>query len=101
MILQAPYTSYACSHAYLFIFEFENPGKATLYTEYIIHDLISTVGNVGGTLGIFIGFSFSGFIGFALNLILKLINFFEKKKRFNRVTDIQESSKGTGCAEKT
>ena len=31
--------------------------------------MTSTLGNVGGTLGLFIGFSFSGLISYALHLI--------------------------------
>ena len=33
-----------------------------VYEEYIIIDAISMIGSVGGTLGLFIGFSFSNII---------------------------------------
>ena len=47
------------------------PGKVVLHTEYYLYDFISTLGNVGGTLGLFIGFSFTGAFSYFLNLITK------------------------------
>ena len=41
-----------------------------LRTEYHLYDFISTLGNVGGTLGLFIGFSFSGTISYILSFIV-------------------------------
>ena len=74
------------------MFEFENPGKVTLHTEYILYDLISMVGNVGGTLGLFIGFSFSGLIAFALKSFLKMTEYIEK--RSNKIAEQGETSSG-------
>ena len=74
------------------MFRFENPGKVTLHTEYILYDLISMVGNVGGTLGLFIGFSFTGLIAFALQSFLKIMEYIEK--RSNKITEQQETSIG-------
>jgi len=45
-----------------------------LNTEYLLYDGISTLGNVGGTLGLFVGFSFTGSISFILNFIISRIN---------------------------
>ena len=42
--------------------------------EYLIHDTLSLVGTVGGTLGLFVGFSFYDSISMAINL------FFDKLK---------------------
>ena len=36
--------------------------KTEVYKEYLIYDVIGMVGMVGGTLGLFIGFSFSNFL---------------------------------------
>ena len=74
------------------MFEFENPGKVTLHTEYILYDLISMVGNVGGTLGLFIGFSFTGLIAFVLQSFLKIMEYIEK--RSNKITEQGETSSG-------
>ena len=46
-------------------FEYEiSSNLMTLYEEYLIHDAISMVGSVGGTLGMCIGFSFTGLISY-------------------------------------
>ena len=50
------------------------------------------VGNVGGTLGLFIGFSFSGLIAFALKSCVKLMEYVEK--RSNKITEQQKTSSG-------
>ena len=74
------------------MFRFENPGKVTVHTEYTLYDYISTIGNVGGTLGLFIGFSFSGLIAFALQSFLKIMEYIEK--RSNKITEQEEISIG-------
>ena len=65
-------------------------------TEYLLHDFISTLGNVGGTLGLFIGFSFSGLISYVLNGILKIVDYTNEwigsKKDQTKVTVVQEKS---------
>ena len=43
-------------------------------TEYFIYDTLSMVGTVGGTLGLFVGFSFYNFISMIIDL------FFDKLK---------------------
>ena len=43
-------------------------------TEYFIYDTLSMVGTVGGTLGLFVGFSFYDFISMVIDL------FFDKLK---------------------
>ena len=75
---------------------FANPGKVTVNTEYLLYDFISTLGNVGGTLGLFIGFSFSGLISYVLNGILKIVDSMNEwigsKKDQTKVTIVQEKS---------
>ena len=57
---------------------FAPPLTSTLYEEYLIYDVFGTIGSVGGTLGIFIGFSFSG--------VLSLItSFFKNLKRVSHL----------------
>ena len=50
------------------------------------------VGNVGGTLGLFIGFSLTGLNAFALQSFLKIMEYIEK--RSNKITEQQETSSG-------
>ena len=64
--------NYACTHAYEFWYIYSTPRRIELHTEYYLYDFISMLGNVGGSLGLFVGFSFSGAIGYLLNIILKI-----------------------------
>ena len=41
--------------------------STTVYEEYLIYDVISMIGSVGGTLGMCIGFSFTGLISHLMN----------------------------------
>ena len=45
-----------------FSYEIDPPKKVTVYQEYIVYDAIGIIGSVGGTFGLFIGFSFTGMI---------------------------------------
>ena len=54
------------------------PKTVTVHEEYLIYDTIGLIGSVGGTLGMFIGFSFSNAIGTFMKNIVRLKNkFFE------------------------
>ena len=59
-----------------FQYKFVTPLFAEVYEEYIIYDFISMIGSVGGTLGLFVGFSFS-------NILMCLISYV--KLLFNKV----------------
>ena len=48
---------------------YSRPRTVSLYEEYLIYDLIGMVGSVGGTLGMFIGFSF-------YDVIVRMANYF-------------------------
>ena len=50
-------------------YQFEHDQDVIVYEEYLIYDTINMIGSLGGTLGIFIGFSFSN----VLNVILSFI----------------------------
>ena len=52
-------------------YRFAYPQVLTIYQEYLIYDGIGMIGSVGGTLGMFIGFSFSN----AISSILKFLQF--------------------------
>ena len=56
-----------------FWFWYRTADDAKIFTEYLIHDANSMVGSIGGTLGLFIGFSFNNVISF---VIKKLQNHF-------------------------
>ena len=55
-------------------YRFAYPQVLTIYQEYLIYDSIGMIGSVGGTLGMFIGFSFSNAISSILNYLLLKVN---------------------------
>ena len=52
-------------------YQFDSPETVTLYEEYLIHNEISLIAYVGGTLGMCIGFSFTNVVTSILNFIKK------------------------------
>ena len=50
--------------------------KVQVHEEYLLYDITGVIGSVGGTLGLFIGFSFWTFIGYITNGIKKFANKF-------------------------
>ena len=58
-----------------FAYNFAPPKTETVHEEYLIYDAIGLIGSVGGTLGMFIGFSFSNTIG----TLMKHIEVLSKK----------------------
>ena len=44
-----------------------------MYQEYVVYDAIGIIGSVGGTLGLFIGFSFSGLISGLIEFCSKYV----------------------------
>ena len=62
-------------HELQFLYNFAPPKTTTVHEEYLIYDAIGLLGSVGGTLGMCIGFSFSG----VLNSLLSVISSFKEK----------------------
>ena len=50
-----------------------------VHEEYLIYDEIGLIGSVGGTLGIFIGFSFSGVVTCFINIVQQVKNIIKIK----------------------
>ena len=50
---------------------FQIPEVITIYEEYLIYDFNGMLGSIGGTLGLFVGFSFSSIIQLFINLLKK------------------------------
>ena len=58
-----------------FKFSYEIPSNSTtLFEEYYICDAVNAIGSVGGTLGMFIGFSFTGLISFLMTILKNVIS---------------------------
>ena len=49
------------------IYYFGSPEYTKVFEEYLIMNEMGLIGNVGGTLGMFIGFSFTGVIAFVIS----------------------------------
>ena len=62
-----------------FRYKFSPHNSTTIYEEYLVYDSISMIGSVGGTLGMCIGFSFTGLISPLINLLQQLMEFIKKK----------------------
>ena len=59
------------SQDHAFWFWYKTDDDEHIYIEYLIYDSNSMIGAVGGTLGLFIGFSFNNVITFVINKIQK------------------------------
>ena len=56
----------------IFWYSFNEPSYVKVYEEYLIYDTLGMIGSVGGTLGLFIGFSFMNVITFLINTMEKI-----------------------------
>ena len=56
-------------YSYSFRYRFTPPHTEKIYEEYLIYDIVSMVGSVGGNLGMWIGFSFTGIISNLMKII--------------------------------
>ena len=57
---------------------YANKIQKHVYKEYLAWTGASIVGNVGGLLGLWVGFSFTGFVSGAINCLFELCNFMKK-----------------------
>ena len=61
------------SHVVYLGYSFAPPRTVTIHEEYLIYDTIGLIGSIGGTLGMFIGFSFSSTLG----ALMQKLNYFK------------------------
>ena len=62
-----------------FIFRFSS-NKRLVYEEILILDEIGLIGSLGGSLGLFVGFSFFGYVMPLLEALLdKVVDFFQRR----------------------
>ena len=55
--------------SYIYLYNFLPPAMTVHYQERLVFDLVGMIGSVGGTLGMCIGFSFSGITSDFLNFL--------------------------------
>ena len=55
-------------------YEFEEPGTMTVNEEYFVISTFGFIGYIGGTLGMFIGFDFFGFLTLVLSFLKGLFS---------------------------
>ena len=72
-------STYGNNAAFGFQYSFPVTKAITVHKEYVIYDAISMIGSVGGTLGMFIGFSFTGLIPSIMKLLQNVFDFIEVK----------------------
>ena len=46
-----------------------DPAQVQVFEEYLIYDTVAMIGSIGGTMGLFIGFSCSGISSSVINLL--------------------------------
>ena len=56
-------------YSYSFRYRFTPPHTEKIFEEYLIYDIFNMVGSVGGNLGMWIGFSFTGIISNLMKII--------------------------------
>ena len=64
---------------HMFAFIYHSSNSTTFYEEYWVYDGINAIGSVGGTLGMCIGFSFTGLISSLLNTLQHSIFYIKAK----------------------
>ena len=70
---------------------FANPQSVKVYEEYLIYDRIGLIGTIGGTLGMFIGFSFTGVVTCFIKF-LKNLKTFRKTISFHSIGNCPNSA---------
>ena len=60
-------------HVVKFAYSFSLPRTTIVFDEYLILDTIAMIGSIGGTLGLFVGFSFSNVSSYVINAMKTLI----------------------------
>ena len=63
--------------------------KIKVEEEYLIHDFVGMLGSIGGTLGLFVGFSFLSGISYILKYVQVFIKEFISKKS-NKLDDVKK-----------
>ena len=74
---------------------FPSPPKVSAKEEYLIYDLISMIGAIGGTLGLCIGFSFWELFGFIVKCAEVAMR---DKDPFNKITTVKSNNQTTAMA---
>ena len=64
-----------------FAYFFSPPKTVAISEEYLIYDFVGMLGSIGGTLGMFIGFSFFGALSFLLNQMKTFLEYFKDIKK--------------------
>ena len=72
MMYEKFYLQQPIDNAYVITLYYLYDSFTTVHEEYLVYDLITMIGSVGGTLGMCIGFSFTGMISWILSHILRM-----------------------------
>ena len=69
-----------------FLYRIFDPVKMKVEEEYLVHDFVGMLGSIGGTLGLFIGFSFLGGVTNILTYIQALLEKLKLKWKSNHLS---------------
>ena len=73
---------------------YDRPAVIKVEEEFLIYDFVAMVGSVGGTLGMFIGFSFTNMISLCISGIKMLIEMISRKTaRKSKIDDVEPFEK--------
>lgn len=79
------------------IFTYEMPVQEMIVEQkYLIYDFGSMLGSIGGTLGMFIGFSFLGSFSTLMGWLQRLVEYFDERKvltKATRIVKVKEADK--------
>ena len=79
-------------------YKFEKPERVEVYEEYIVASFVDIIGIVGGTLGLYIGFSFFDNTLSFFNYIISFVDMLKGSKLFQKKK--QESKGNQGVSQK-
>ena len=65
---------YTENHTTVFYYNLNPPAFVDVHEEYLVYDLFGSIGSVGGTLGLFMGFSFVNVINRMLKFMQNVLN---------------------------
>ena len=69
----------------VFELRFAKPNEVKVYEEYLIYDVVSMLGAIGGTMGLCIGFSFLDVARTLSSFLVKIISYIERQKKKDEV----------------
>ena len=81
-------------------YKFEKPENVKVYEEYIVASFVDIIGIVGGTLGLYIGFSFFDTTLSFFNYIISFVDMLKGSKLFQKKKEVSKTQGTKGVSQK-